>query len=141
MYKSFIDTNIWVYALIEAEEEKEKKLKVTSFLENLKNQSTILTSVQVLNEFHWVLKRKYKIDESIIRDKVSNGILKITQVVPVNLQSYMNAYDIRNDYDISFWDSIIAASALENGCEYLYSEDMQHELLIDNKLTILNPLI
>ena len=37
--------------------------------------------------------------------------------------------------------NIIVASALENGCSILYSEDMQHELNIENQLTIKNPFI
>ena len=77
MFNSFIDSNIWIYAFVESEKEK-KKTKITRFLEDLTRRSKILTSIQVLNEFHWVLKRKYKIDESIIRDKGLNGILQVT---------------------------------------------------------------
>lgn len=41
----------------------------------------------------------------------------------------------------SFWDSLIVAAALEPDCPLLYSEDMQHGQMIDQKLTILNPLL
>ena len=141
MSKVFVDSNIWVYAFIESEEEKEKKIKITSFLEELKSKSEIIISVQILNEFHWVLKRKYKIDEAGIKERVSNGILKIVKVIPVDLKSYQNAYNIRENYSFSYWDSIIVASALGNECEILYSEDMQHNQVVEDKLKILNPLI
>lgn len=141
MSKSFIDSNIWVYALIESREEESKRNKIITFLEELKNKSRILISVQVLNEFHWVLKRKYKIDEVDIREKVNNGILNIVSVVPLDLKNYKTAYKIRDNYNFSYWDSLIITSALEKGCETLYSEDMPHNQLIENRLTIKNPLI
>jgi predicted nucleic acid-binding protein len=39
------------------------------------------------------------------------------------------------------FDSIIVASALEAGCDILYSEDMQHGQVIEGRLTIQNPFI
>ncbi len=41
----------------------------------------------------------------------------------------------------SFWDSLIVSSALSGGCKVLYSEDMQHKLVINQRLTILNPFL
>ncbi|MBC8526547.1 MAG: hypothetical protein H8D22_06750 [Candidatus Cloacimonetes bacterium] len=40
-----------------------------------------------------------------------------------------------------YGQTLIIASALENDCNILYSEDMQHGLNIDNQLKIQNPLI
>jgi predicted nucleic acid-binding protein len=62
-------------------------------------------------------------------------------MISLDLKSYKRAYKIRDKYDFSYWDSLIVASALERGCETLYSEDMQHNQVIENKLTIKNPLI
>ena len=37
------------------------------------------------------------------------------------------------------WDSLIIKAALENGCDTLYSEDMQqHGQVIENRLTVIN---
>ncbi len=44
-------------------------------------------------------------------------------------------------YGYSYWDSLIIATALQNDCSILYSEDMQHNQLIEGKLRIINPLI
>jgi len=46
---------------------------------------------------------------------------------------------LRDKYKLSFWDSIIVASALQGGAVRLYSEDMQNGLVVENKLTIINP--
>jgi predicted nucleic acid-binding protein len=68
-------------------------------------------------------------------------LIPIVSVVPLDLKNYKTAYKIRDNYSFSYWDSLIIASALERGCETLYSEDMQHNQVIENKLTIKNPLI
>jgi predicted nucleic acid-binding protein len=139
MFNSFVDSNLWVYALVESEEEKEKRMKIFSFLERLRSRSTIMASVQVLNEFHWILKRKYKVDESVIRSKVANGILEVAHIIPLDLDTYKDAYTLRDNYSLSFWDSLIVSSALQSGCRYLYTEDMQHQQKIEDKLEIFNP--
>jgi predicted nucleic acid-binding protein len=141
MYKSFIDTNIWIYAFTETEKDIEKHSNITHFLEELKSKSNILISVQVLNEFHWTLKRKYKIEETAIREKVQDGILQVCEVIPLDLQCYKKACEIRDKYNVSFWDSLIVAAALSQNCELLYSEDMHHGQKIEDKLIIQNPLI
>jgi predicted nucleic acid-binding protein len=48
------------------------------------------------------------------------------------------ACDIRDSYNISYYDSLIVSTALNAKCTVLYSEDMQHGLKIDD-LVILNP--
>jgi predicted nucleic acid-binding protein len=42
-------------------------------------------------------------------------------------------------YGLSIYDSMIAASALDAGCDKLWSEDMQQGLKLDERLRIINP--
>jgi predicted nucleic acid-binding protein len=42
-------------------------------------------------------------------------------------------------YSYSMFDALIVASALEAGSDTLWSEDMQHGMLIDGRLRIANP--
>jgi predicted nucleic acid-binding protein len=44
-------------------------------------------------------------------------------------------------YDFQIFDGIIVASALEAGCDNLYSADMQHGLVVDGALRIVNPYL
>jgi len=44
-------------------------------------------------------------------------------------------------YNFSYWDSQIIASALESGCNILFTEDMQHGQVIEGILTIKNPFM
>jgi len=137
--KIFIDSNIWIYAFLESEKERTKQQHILSLLENLSSVDTVFVSVQVINEFHWILSRKYRIDDAIIKTKVTKGIAAIASIAPLDFKVYQDAYRIRGKYNVSFWDSLIVASALDKGCDILYSEDMQHELMIDSKLKIINP--
>jgi len=42
-------------------------------------------------------------------------------------------------YQYRYWDSLVIATALLNGCDILYSEDLHEGQLIEDKLTIINP--
>lgn len=42
-------------------------------------------------------------------------------------------------YGYSYFDSLMLASALEQGCSILYSEDMQHGQILEGGLRIIDP--
>jgi predicted nucleic acid-binding protein len=48
---------------------------------------------------------------------------------------------IARRYQLSIYDGMIAAAAQQAGCTTLYSEDMQHGLIIEKSLTVRNPFI
>jgi predicted nucleic acid-binding protein len=48
---------------------------------------------------------------------------------------------LRKKYGFSFLDSLIVQSAISMGCDVLFTEDMQHELVVENKLKIINPFL
>jgi len=135
----FIDTNIWVYALLESEKDAEKQAVAIEFLRKLSPTTNIVVSAQVINEFHWTLARKYNIDEKLIRDKVENGITRLADVVPLDYSAYRDSFRVRSKYHLSFWDSLIVASAQQNGCATLYTEDLNHGQTIEKTLRIVNP--
>lgn len=49
--------------------------------------------------------------------------------------------NLMNKYDFQLFDSIIVSSALESGCDVLYSEDMNHGQIIEGQLAIINPFL
>ncbi len=135
-YKVFIDTNIWVYSFIE--ENVRKRNFILGFLEDILNKAVIIVSIQVINEFHYVCLKKYKLKDSEIY-KFVKDIKSIAKVVPINFTVYKTSFELRKKYNFSFWDSLIVASTLKNNCKILFSEDMQDGFQI-NDLTIKNPL-
>lgn len=139
--RAFVDTNIYIYALTQSQQagdEHKRTLALTVF-ETLLQAQTIVTSTQVVNEFHSNLVKKFKLEDSAVFNIVVENILPISLVVPVTFQTYDAAYRLRSKYSLSFWDSLIVSSALEHNCTTLYSEDMQHQQTIDNQLLIINP--
>ncbi|MEL7523130.1 MAG: PIN domain nuclease, partial [Cyanobacteria bacterium J06553_1] len=61
------------------------------------------------------------------------------QVTSLNVTILLRASDLRSRYQLSFWDSLIVSSALTSKVSMLYSEDMQHGLIVAEQLTIINP--
>ena len=59
--------------------------------------------------------------------------------MPIDEQTMLSASELREAYSLSYWDSLIAATALEAGAAILYSEDMQDGLWINARLQIVNP--
>ena len=139
--KAFIDTNIYIYALTESQDQKDesKRSIALSVFETLIQSQAIVTSTQVLNEFHSNLVKKFKLDDVAVFNIVEQNILPISLIAPIGFQTYQLAFNLRLQYSVSFWDSLIVASALENNCTTLYSEDMQHQQKIENQLLIINP--
>jgi predicted nucleic acid-binding protein len=134
--KVFIDTNIFVYSALDDEEEKVKREKAIELLKQFSDKQTIV-STQILNEFYSVLL-KHNIPDKDIQDKL-NTIIKDSMVSLIRVETIKNSWELRAKYNISFWDSLIVASALENECQILYSEDLHHSQLIESRLRILNP--
>ena len=109
-------------------------------LTKLYNEDDIVISVQVLNELHFNMVRKFKIDDNMTFKILQENIFAIASVENLTAQTYTKAFQLREKYNISYWDSLVVASALESGCTKLYSEDMQEGLVVDGVLNIINPL-
>jgi predicted nucleic acid-binding protein len=133
--KFFVDTNIFIYLKLKDEKSKEKRLISSNLLKKIKNR--IIISTQVVNEFYSVMLRN-SVPDSKIQEMV-RGMINIAGLSFLTLETIMKGWQIRDKYRYSIWDSLIIASASENDCEILYTEDLQHRQLIENKLRIINP--
>ena len=128
----FIDTNILVYSLLENNSQKHNQ--TVHLMESLKG-NFIFVSTQVLNELY-VSLQKHDIDE--IENKIKK-IMSIYNISIPNLTTIKLCWKIKKKYAYSYWDSLILASALENNCTILYTEDMQSGQIIEDRLKIRNP--
>ena len=131
--KIFVDTNIWLYTFMENES---KKTEIAREIIN-KNTDSISLSVQVLNEICINLIKKADYSEEEIR-KLINNLQNVYDIYPITVEDSLKASEVRSRFYISYWDSLIIASALNNRCNILYSEDMQHNQIIEG-LKIINP--
>ena len=87
-----------------------------------------------------VLMKKFKFEKA----KAFGSLMEImdkTEMQNITQTTLKKAFEVSLRYQVSHWDGLIIASALEANCTTLYSEDMHHGHVIENKLTIVNPFI
>lgn len=130
----FIDTNIWLYSLLDTGEAEK-----TEATQALIKSSEAIVSPQVINEVCANLVKKAKMPEEEIR-KFIEGIYAKHRVVELDMRVFLVASELREEYSLSFWDSLIVSAAFLSGAEIIYSEDMQDGLVIREALEIINPL-
>lgn len=131
-----IDSNLWIYYHSMKPNEKFEKTRDLV----LANFNSILISTQILGELYHVLVRKNMASQSDAR-RVVEDLTSEFRTITVNINHVFGAIDITMRYGYSYWDSLIIDTALQSNCTILYSEDMQHNQLIEGKLRITNPLI
>jgi predicted nucleic acid-binding protein len=139
--KVFIDTNIWLYGLTRSQDGEggDKRQITLDLLSQLTKETVIIVSAQVINEFHWNMTKKFSQQDKVALELVTANIEPITIITDLGYSIYRKAFELRSKYSLSFWDSLITASALDASCETLYTEDMQDGQVIENRLEIVNP--
>lgn len=128
--KAFIDTNIVIYSL------GTNSAKTSLAAPLFAHHPTI--STQVLSETANVAVKKLAL--SLPETGKLLAMLEATCRVEIVTPATMHrALDIAGRYGFSWYDSLIVASALEAGCDTLYTEDLQRGQVIEGKLTVTNP--
>jgi len=127
----FFDTNVLLY-LLSGEAAKADRAEALI-------QKGGRISVQVLNEFVSVATRKLRMSWSETKD-VLVIVRAVCQVDPITIETQERAVRIAERYQLNFYDALIVAAALLNGCGVLYSENLQSGQRIDRSLKIVNPL-
>jgi predicted nucleic acid-binding protein len=129
--KVFFDTNVLIYAVAQHDLRGPRA-------EELLAAGGIL-SVQVLNEFVSVARRKLRMPWKEVREALEAIRILCAPPLPITADVHDGALKIAQKYNYSIYDALIAAAALEASCVTLYSEDFQDGQIIDGRLTIRNP--
>lgn len=127
----FFDTNILIYAIAQDDPR-------SSVAERLLSAGGTL-SVQVLNEFASVARRKLRMPWKEIKEALDAIRILCDPPVPITIHTHETALNLAEKYNYAIYDALIAAAALESACETLYSEDLQDGQVIGGQLTIRNP--
>ena len=128
---AFIDTNVLIYAHESgAKSETARQVILTGGV----------ISVQVLNEFAAVLRRKFRLEWAVIADALADVRTALGPVRPVDVEIHLHAVALARSHDFSFYDALIVASALAAGCDTLLTEDLQSGRRVED-LTIVNPFV
>jgi predicted nucleic acid-binding protein len=129
--KVFFDTNVLIYAIAQND-------RRSVVAEELLAEGGII-SVQVLNEFVSVTRRKIQMPWADVTEALDSIRILCPAPISITLKTHDSALGIAQQYGYSIYDALIAASALEANCSALYSEDLQDGQIIGKKLTIQNP--
>jgi len=125
----FVDTHVVIYSFSQDERKQNKALAILA--------KHPVMSIQVLSETANIMKRKLGFDITVI-NRLSQ---ECSLLHPINLNTLNHALGIAERYGFSHYDSLIIAAALQTNCTTLYSEDMQHGQVIEERMIILNPFL
>lgn len=126
---AFLDTNVLIYA--QGGEDKSEVARQTILAGGV-------ISVQVLNEFAAVLRRKFGFEWEVIADAVADVRAALDPVRSIDVATHVETLSIARAHGFSLYDSLIVASALEAGCDRLLTEDLQAGQRIGG-LVVVNP--
>lgn len=117
--KTFLDTNIIVYANDAADEAKQQRA-LTIVADHLAGGTGVI-STQVLMEYTAVAARKLtQARAAVARQTV---ILERLEVVPVTGRLIRDGHKLAEEFHLSVWDGVILAAATAARCATLLSED------------------
>lgn len=128
----FIDTNIWLFMIDDADEVKQNLSK------RLINKNDVVITTQILNELTVNLIKKYGYTEMMIRDFIAK-IYEKHKVIEMDGKIYNTASLFREKYYLGYWDSIIIAAAFEAQASMVYSDKIKDGLVIEGRLGVINP--
>jgi len=127
---SFLDTNILVYAFT-----KDARAVTAQQLMG----SPFVLSTQGLNEFANVARKKLKHPLEQIEEAIEALSKLASTIVPMDQQMTIAALKLVRRYNFAFYDALMVAAALKASCKRYYSEDLQDGLIVEDKLTVINP--
>lgn len=130
----FLDTNILVYTYSLTEPDKRTRAQ------KLITDTNSFISTQVLQELTNIITKKFKFSYDNATDAIEE-CCKNSSLTVNTKETILLANQIASRYNYSFYYSLIIGAALECDCVILYSEDMQHGHVINERLKILNPFL
>jgi predicted nucleic acid-binding protein len=117
--RAFFDTNVLLYA---HGSDAGKRAIAAALLREHEAEERILVSTQVIQEFYAAGARKL----AMAPDKLRHATVALFEwpLVIISPGHIMAAMEMRDRYQISFWDGLILAAAESGGAEILYTEDL-----------------
>jgi predicted nucleic acid-binding protein len=125
--KTFVDTNVLIYAHDVDTETKHAKAK--RVLSELWSERTGILSMQVLQEFYVNVTRKIAtpLPKNLARLIVNSYAIWCMETTPAEISA---AFRIEDESKIGFWDALIVASAAKSGATRILSEDLNAQQMI-----------
>ncbi len=97
-------------------------------------------SPQVVSEYLNVCRKRLAMDKAEAMDALMQWF-PYAFLTDFSQGVYQHAQKLIKRYQFQLFDGVIVAYALSAECNTLYSEDMQHNLLVEKSLRIINPFV
>ena len=132
----FVDTNVLLYCF--DARDAVKRAGAQTWVSHCWQSRCGRISTQVLNEFYSNARRKFT--SAISAGDARAEVRRYQQWQPwaIDHATVETAWAIESRFDLNYWDALIVASAQQQGCGHLLSEDLQHDQQIDG-VRIVNP--
>jgi len=128
----FVDTNVLLSLLSDDQEKADRAEALLA--------ARVVISVQVLNEFANVARRKMTLDWPTVEQALAD-LRRFADVRPLTLATHEAGIALARRHQMSVYDAMIAAAALEAGCTRLLSEDFSDGQRFEGRLTVRNPFV
>ncbi|HKM85810.1 MAG TPA: PIN domain-containing protein [Terriglobales bacterium] len=137
--KYFLDTNVVVYSVDLTSPLKRRRAREL-VTDGTTNKLGVI-SYQVVQEFVNVAIRKF---QSAVAptdlEEFLRGVLFPMMAVPSSPWLFLDALRLHDRSQLSWYDALVVAAAIQGRCRILYSEDLQHGRSFGD-LVIQNPFL
>ncbi len=117
-----LDSNIIIYALDDRTPEKQQIAK-NCIIRSLRSARLVL-SPQAITEAYQVFTRKIRHPLPTLALSYLSTLLEVV-TAPIDVRTIRTAWQIEAIARIQWWDAMMIAHAVNNGCKYLLTEDLQ----------------
>ncbi len=133
---AFVDTNVFVYARDPVDPVRHAVAR--AWIDHLWRERAGRTSVQVLNELYSVMTRKLR--PALDSNAAWAGIQPLLgwNPEPIDSALLVDAHGLESRFRIAWWDALIVAAAIRQGCGVLLSEDFQDGMQF-GPVRVMNP--
>lgn len=128
--RAFLDSNVVLYLLSSDTRKKDIAFGL------LARRPAI--SVQVLNEVTNVCRKKAGMSWNEVADFLAD-VRHFCPVVNLTPAIHDSARRLAERHKLSFYDANIIAAAIDRGASVVWSEDMQHGMVIEHTVTVVDP--
>jgi predicted nucleic acid-binding protein len=119
----FVDTNVLIYSISSAPDEREKCLAAEAILD----EASLFLSVQVLQEFYVQATRVSR--ENRISHENATHLIRLWRrhsIQEMTVELLDKTLEAKERWQISYWDAAIIEAARMQGCTQVLSEDLSH---------------
>jgi predicted nucleic acid-binding protein len=135
----FLDTNIFIYSLDRSAPRKAQK--AAQLVREAVSTHKGIISYQVVQEFlNVALKRFAQPMSTVDAERYITSVFRPLLTVQSSAALFSEALALQGSSRLSWYDSLIVASAIRGQCDVLYTEDLQHRQRFGN-LQVVNPFL